>query len=370
MLIAPEAPATNANAAQISSASAAPVTTPNTSSVAPDPERAAFDKSMAAAGMGANGLPIVAKEPFKKSDPKNPPAAVGTDNANVSPTDGQANDAAASDKDETDGKLAAPEFATASQRAAKVDATRALRRDGWTDEEIAELPPSKLLTIGERRAAAQAKTDARFKALQGDRLGTPNRELIADDDLSDLDPTNGNERGSTGLEPSDLDELLDEIADPARSETIRKSMSAAEQRAAQAEAKLLTANLRFSIDKLTAEFPKLGNEADRRRVLLRMDKLDPQRTSAGDLESMLQLMKDAAYIVFGAEIQAQARRAATDTANRHLDGQPDLNSDNAKPEKRLTADEFERAAFEASTGGRTREESQREMKRRIGKSTG
>jgi len=101
-----------------------------------------------------------------------------------------------------------------------------------------------------------------------------------------------------------------------------------------------------------------------------MDKLDPQRTSAGDLETMLQLMKDAAYIVFGAEIQAQARRAATDTANRHLDGQPDLNSDNAKPEKRLTADEFERAAFEASTGGRTREESQREMKRRIGKSTG
>lgn len=320
--------------------------------------------------------PGAAKNP--KTHPKAPAADHEDDRAgtsddaegsNENPEGASAPEGKSKEKPGTkpDAKKADAEFATPAQREKRVDAVRALRRDGWTEEEIDDLPPARLLSIGAKRAELQAKTDARFETLKGSKPASENREPIAEA-RGRTNRTEEEDEASPGA--ADLDQLLDEIADPDHASKVKVKVTEAEQRAAKAEARLLAVNIRAAKSELSALFPKLEEQAEWQRVLARMDKLDPSRTNGGDPDAVLQLMRDAYYIVFGPEItgKAQARKKLTDTTNQHLDGQPDTGSSNSAPAKRLTPEEADRAAYEASMG-RTRDESAVEYKRRTGQRT-
>jgi hypothetical protein len=310
---------------------------------------------MAQAGMKPDGSALKNPESTTgTTEKKGDPAAEGTEGQTT--TDGAA---------APDGKKPEPAATSAADRAKQITATRALRRDGWTDKSIAALPADMLLEEGARRASAQAKLDARMETLKANGQA-PTREPLADDDSGSTDePTTEDD----GTQPTDLDELLEEIADPDRAEKVKAQVSQAEKRAQQAEARLVTANIGTARELLGSEFPKLKNQGDFEKVIKYMDRLDPGYTLAGDRAAVRELMRDACFVVFGPDIKAQASKNAIATANRQLDGQPDAATDNAQPSKRLTDDEIERAAFEAATTTTSREESLKEFQRRTGKAS-
>ena len=263
-------------------------------------------------------------------------------------------------------------------REREVMARRALRRDGWDDADIDALDKTKLVAIGEKRTAAQAKTDLSFENLKRAQAGKPPIPDSAATNAAKAGPTDGSdaERGTNAATDADLvPASVAEYLDDATKAELAKSIKGREAKAVkpwqdaldQASSALAEERAISIQHELSAEFPALKAEKPPVAFLERMKRIK----SGYDLSTragVRELMRDAATIEFGpAQIQ-QTRQTSIERNRAARNGVPDTKDLSGKGAgKGITRDEYERLAAEAALkGGGNLIRAQQELQRLTG----
>lgn len=267
---------------------------------------------------------------------------------------------------------------TPEQRTAIVRASQALRYDGYTDEEIAELPAATVIRLGNKAADRQRRVKGALEEAaairKGGAGGAPggNGTAGTGNGARRTSQTTTATEGQRAPKADRLDALLAELegetpevdeTEDAPQET--EELKATREALTSARAELDALNLDRGLKSLYGEFPALRGEKAKSAVLARMSELDPEGKALRDHQRLTRLIRDAAYIEFGPQLSEEARAARKEKARMQRDGQPDAAGDNREPSKRRTPEEIRRAAYDTSRAG-TPEESRRAFRSRVG----
>lgn len=259
---------------------------------------------------------------------------------------------------------ALPAILDVQQRADLVIARRTLQRDGWTDADLASVPPERLLQIAGKRQREQAEMDISIRRRQVDTRN-----------LQDPNARGGRQQTDNGVHSSrpsapghspdpEIDRILAELdgegapdrgqADP----DAQRQPTAEPSRATQLFAELTHERTTFALEKVASDFPQIKDQRIADAVRNMMGYLDPSAEAARtSTEAVSQLAREACETLFATEIkeQARAQRVASNRAARL--GSPDVDSQPGEgPARKATPEEFSRAAFEASKIGGTPQE--------------
>lgn len=225
------------------------------------------------------------------------------------------------------------------------NAVKALKLDGWTEEQIKALPQKVLLEVGEARARAHAKADRAAAGRGNDRTGKAGDSTAAAPKPTDklIERLSGMMAVPEAQAKAALQELVDTITAPFAE--VRNSMIRVEAHQARGRLQEKFPQLRSS-----KEFSETFNEA--KRLLER----DPETyRSIGNAMHAASKLRYADSLIEGAE-----RRGATERRARQI-GTPSNPTHSGKSgNARLTRDQLEDAYLAASLDGNDTE------KRRLG----
>ena len=278
------------------------------------------------------------------------------------PAEGASEKSAAADK-----RASAP--ATAEERQQLVLSRRALRLAGFSDADIDALGSARTLRMGQAATQRHSTTAAAI------RDAAEIRKAAGRGDSSDAGDSTQATTGqaSQSGEPDRLDALLAELegeTPPASAQAKPPKEDPALVKAlAEADAlreQLVARDTQDGMRKLLGDFPTLRGQESRQKLLARMDALDPDGKAAGSTTTLHQLMRDAAFIEFGPQLTERAREQRRARAHADREGQPDAAGDsNREPQRKLTADDKRRIAFETSKTN-SRDESAKQYRARVG----
>lgn len=227
-------------------------------------------------------------------------------------------------------------------------AAAALRRDGWSTEDIAYLPRERVVAIGaEKRVKVQADTDKAFEELtqlrgqQGAarenevRRGENEAEAPAGVDVEAI-------ADSLGVSEDAVRSLVETVRAPLLQEvsSIRKELGNTTKERQRAELQTARAELQ-------ERFPEFLADSAMPRVLTRMDKLQNGGAAHG---STRELMEDAILLEFQGEIAAKSAERTATLRRARANGQTvtsrGAQKQPGKEDGPLTKDELERRVFD------------------------
>lgn len=249
-------------------------------------------------------------------------------------------------------------------------AEQALKRDGWSDQEIADLPEAMRLKVGLK---AKAKQDERQREFEKHRRGanqSGRNAAAAEGREPDPDPAGVRSEpdpNDSALEPAEgLDDVL-ELLDESDQSRIKKALANAVERTREAELRATAVTIEAVRHGLQAEYPDLAGGKAMQAVLDEMDAIDPRGEAlAAGRSAVEQLMRKAASVAFGPSKQ-RARHDRNERTRETLDGQPDVGSVAARPSGKITQAERERIGIDVVREFPGDPERQRaEMNRRLG----
>lgn len=280
----------------------------------------------------------------------------------------------------------------ADDRRKVAKAEHALMRDGYTREEIKDLPIDSLLRLGARAAEKHRERDRQYQLARrsAQPSAKPNRtESDAETEDGDVHPNPKGSDAQSRANPADTDgdlesllrELDEESAGTVRAgrDDAEKRVKAAEERAATA----LKANLRDFVEstrlRLLSNYPDLSGDDGHAAVLKEMDGIDPEsvrlaaflRGDPGARESLAHLYESAARVVYGEKVKETARRHRADRISEALDGQPEASVRRTKDNAAISKEARHKAAIEAieQSGGDT-ERAKALFRRKTGQAVG
>lgn len=225
------------------------------------------------------------------------------------------------------------------------NAVKALKLDGWTEEQIKALPQKVLLEVGEARAKAHAKADRAAAGRGNDRTGKAGDSTAAATKPTDklIERLSGMMAVPEAQAKAALQELVDTITAPFAE--VRNSMIRVEAHQARGRLQEKFPQLRSS-----KEFSETLNEA--KRLLER----DPETyRSIGHAMHAASKLRYADDLIEGAE-----RRGAKERRARTVGSPSNPERSTSKGDTRLTRDQLEDAYLSASLDGNDAE------KRRLG----
>ena len=227
-------------------------------------------------------------------------------------------------------------------------AAAALRRDGWSTEDIAYLPRERVVAIGaEKRVKVQADTDSAFEELtklrgqQGaareneTRRGENEAEAPAGVDVEAV-------ADSLGISEDAVRALVETIRAPLLQEVSSIRATLGEGTKERKRAELLAAR-----SELRERFPEFLDDSAMPRVLSRMDKLQASGAQHG---STRELLEDAILLEFQGEIATKSAERTANLRRARANGQPITTQGAQKQqhgEKPLSKDDIERQVFDA-----------------------
>lgn len=242
-------------------------------------------------------------------------------------------------------KIETPKSEPAQARKAREDdalARHALKRDGFTDEEIDAMPQASRVLVGlktKERLDAMARQHAQksnqpdprsMKAEEGagegrGRTAKPDPSAMLNATLpepeADGPQTEGLERVLDALD-DDLKETLQRAIETDRT-TSAKELRALRKEAAQIKQEIFATRLKVAQSTLEREFPALADDSRAAEVGKFMKRLEPNTdftSMSGD--QIHALMTEACAAVFGREIAQAARDRHVQALSDDLAGQP------------------------------------------------
>lgn len=262
---------------------------------------------------------------------------------------------------------------TPEERAAYVRASRHLRQDGYTEDELTSLPVATVLRLGE--AAQRRHTEffqnknelQRLKALEArlnrdgrDSRPAPKERRGTADDADPLDAVLG-----TGDENGSGDERRQPANRPKAPET---SQPGDELFVARKE--LVLAVFDAANSSLNKRYPQLADRAVRDRVEAECARLDPSYEVGlrGTRDEIDQLYRDAVLTVLGEPDPTKARSERRRENTELLDGQPhNVQRRSTAPPRELSEDEVDEISYRVSKdlAGKSSGEIRAEVQRRI-----
>lgn len=265
--------------------------------------------------------------------------------------------------------------ATAEERERLVMAKRALRLDGLDDADIAALGDNgRVIKLGAKASERHSRTAAALRdAAEIRRKAAAGEEPPASDSTAtraDAGRATTTAAGQRGTPPDRLDALLAELEgngpqpDPDAPQE-NPELAATRQALERANTELLNRDAQEGVRKLLGDFPQLRGEDAKKSLYATMDRLDPQAKASGNKDALHQLMREAAYIVFGEQLTERSRQERKERAQRERNGQPENGGDTREPKRAMSAEDRRRAAYEASKAP-SREESVRRYHAKVG----
>lgn len=227
-------------------------------------------------------------------------------------------------------------------------AEQALRRDGYTDEMIAELSPATRIKIGLK---VKEKLDARQREYEKSRKHqTQAGRSVSTAEGDDPDPAGAGVRHES--DPEDpalgltegLDDALDLLPDEDR-ERVSKALANAAQRTREAETRAQIATINEARRELLSEYPGLAEDSAMQAVVSILEDIDPDGSAlAAGGKAFKKTLEKAAEIHFGPS--KKARQDRSERTRQTLDGQPDSIETTLRNSGKVTQAEVERIGFE------------------------
>lgn len=253
---------------------------------------------------------------------------------------------------------------TPEQREKLVVARRALRRDGFSDEEISLFPADKLLAIGAKRADMQARVDERFAQLAQGKPGDQG-----------LPPTNGEveqaPEAPAGVLPAEVLGYLPEEDQKKVTDSvaryIQQATKAAEFTANKARLDLRLDRALSIQQELSADYPSLKGERPPPEFEAKVERLAASGQYQLDTrEGIKELLSDAALVTYGKQIKQEVQQSMIQRNRAALAGQPDPKTLTAPTRKgTVTKAEADKIAFDVAHSGLKAHEIQPEYHKRL-----
>jgi len=227
-------------------------------------------------------------------------------------------------------------------------AAAALRRDGWSTEDVALLPAERVIALGEKRRKVQDDVDAHYEEL----VQLRNRREAARENEARRGENEA--EAPAGLDVNALAERLgiEEEGVQTLVDVIRKSQEPLLQRLDSTERMLVEsskaqrrAQMESARSGLVERFPQLKDADAMARVLSRMDKIEQ---TGGNYSDVRELMEDAVLLEYHEDIRAQAAERTKQLRTARANGQvtsPTPTREKPTQEK-LSKEEIERRAFD------------------------
>jgi hypothetical protein len=260
-----------------------------------------------------------------------------------------------------------PTKGTPEARREIAKAEQALLRDGYTREDLKDLPEASLLRLGAKALEKHRQRDREYAARKaGHPSKSPTRTESDALDVDDPDQVYPDDDGdpsspSPGEPDGELESLLREIDEPS-GRTIRGTLTRAQERErvlAEQAAAAKQASLRDALEltrlRLSGTVKALAKDDAHLAVCKEMDQIDPgHHTLAafyagekGAREALIHLYERAAGVVYGDQQKQAARRDRADRISEALDGQPEVGSRRASDAVTLSKEKRAAAAFKA-----------------------
>lgn len=229
-------------------------------------------------------------------------------------------------------------------------AAAALRRDGWSTEDVALLPPERVIALGEKRRKVQDDTDTAFEELTKLRSGRgAARENEARRGENEAEAAPAQVDVSKIADRLALDEEgAQELAEFIRSTQtpLLEQLQQLRQEGAGAQRMAMQAAAETARRELAERFPKLKDATSDayRRTLARMNRLQSQ----GNYGSVTELMEDSYLLEFRDDIRAEASTRSQKLRSARANGQMTTSGAQGKDRPQaLSQEEHEQAVFDA-----------------------
>lgn len=243
---------------------------------------------------------------------------------------------------------------TPEQREGVALARMALRRDGWSDDELASIPRERLIALGEKRRTAQAEQDS-FR-LRVEQAAASRRTQTTDD--PEREPESDEEDDADSL-----DKLLEELEGktPAKASDKAKQPDPkapqASEQVTRLQAELFQTRMHSITNELSKDFPDVASKEGLPKLLAAMARLDPDERMAHSEPELRDLVREAAWMAFG---ESRVKREAEKTQKQErakrtrseLSEEPDVGGGGDAPARRKSPEDIRREAFELATADR------------------
>lgn len=229
-------------------------------------------------------------------------------------------------------------------------AAAALRRDGWSTEDVALLPRERVIALGDKRRKVQDDVDTAYAELTEFRKGQgaagKNEARSENEAEASPDLTSAVQKLSErlALDEDGAQELAAHdraLVAPllAQIQELRQSLPAAQKMAMQAAAETARRDLQ-------ERFPEVKDPKSEsaQRVWERMGRMDMSGYS-----SVTQMMEDAILLEHGAAIAKRASERSQTLRTARANGQVMTAAPAKETSRKLTQEEHERAAFDLVT---------------------